>query len=205
MRKPSRVAVAAFALAGVFALVAAACGSSTPATSSTPAVGLTPFTPTAMPSPSLTPSPATTVQAGSILEAARSGDLTTFLAAVAAAGVEKALSGNIPFTVVAPSDAAFKKIGLDQLKKNLPELKSVIEYHFVPAENLKPADIKKHYKAMSYEGSPLRFTAEGGAIMVNDANVTGVIEGPNFTIYVIDKVLAPVDIAASLLSPSPTP
>jgi uncharacterized surface protein with fasciclin (FAS1) repeats len=203
MRKPSRVAVATCVVAGVLALVAAACGSSTPATPSTPTMGLTPFTPTAMPSPSLTPSPATIVKVGSLLDAAKSANLTTFVTAVAAAGMQKALAGNLPFTAVAPSDEAFKKISLDQLKKSLPQLKSVIEYHFVPAENLRPADIKNHYKAMSYEGSPLLFTANGSAMMVNDANVTKVIEGPDFTIYVVDKVLVPRDIAAVQMSPSP--
>jgi uncharacterized surface protein with fasciclin (FAS1) repeats len=69
----------------------------------------------------------------------------------------------------------------------------------VPTEDLKLADIKDGQTVMSFEGSPLTFTVNGGAVMVNDANVVQVIEGPSWSIFVIDKVLVPpvVDVSAS--------
>jgi len=105
--------------------------------------------------------------------------------------------------VFAPNDEAFKSIGLEQLKQDLPKLKSILAYHIVPTEDLKLADIKNGQKALTYEGSPLTFTVNGGAVMVNDANVVKVIEGPTWTIFVIDKVLVPAVAGTTGASPSP--
>ena len=73
----------------------------------------------------------------------------------------------------------------------------------MPTEDLKLADIKDGQKAMTYEGSPLTFTVNGGAVKVNDANVVQVIEGPTWSIFVIDKVLVPSVAGATGASPSP--
>jgi uncharacterized surface protein with fasciclin (FAS1) repeats len=139
------------------------------------------------------------VSAGTIVEAAKAGNLNDFLGAVALAGLQQTLDQKIPFTVFAPNDEAFKSIGLEQLKQDLPKLKSIVAYHIVPTEDLKLADIKSGQKATTFEGSPLVFTVNGGAVMVNDANVVQVIEGPTWSIFVIDKVLMPsvVDVSAS--------
>jgi uncharacterized surface protein with fasciclin (FAS1) repeats len=181
-----RSAVAAVAVSALIVLAAAGCGSGS--TSASPS-----------PSPTITPKVVPSVSTGTIIEAARAGDLNAFVGAVALAGLQSTLDQNIPFTVFVPSDEAFQSVGLEELKKNLPKLKSVLAYHIVPTEDLKLADIKDGQKAMTFEGSPLRFTVNGGAVMVNDANVVQVIEGPSWSIFVIDKVLTPpvVDVSAS--------
>jgi len=183
-------ALAALAVAAVIVLAAVGCGSGSSAESPTS-------------TPSITPKVVPSVSTGTILEAAKAGDLNAFLGAVVLAGLQKTLDQKIPFTVFAPNDEAFKSIGLEELKQDLPKLKSIVAYHIVPTEDIKLADIKNGEKAMSYEGTPLRFTVNGGAVMVNDANVVQVIEGPTWSIFVIDKVLVPPVAGATGASPSP--
>jgi uncharacterized surface protein with fasciclin (FAS1) repeats len=142
------------------------------------------------------------VSATTILGAAKAGDLNAFLGAVALAGLQQTLDQKIPFTVFAPNDQAFKNVGWEQLKQDVPKLKSILGNHIVPTEDLKLADIKNGKKVLTFEGTPLKFTVNGGAVMVNDANVVQVIEGPGWTIYVIDKVLVPT-VANVSASPAP--
>ena len=189
-RRTRLSALAALAAAAVIVLAAASCGSGSSSASPTP-------------SPTITPKVVPSVSAGTILEAARAGDLNAFLGAVALAGLQNTLAQKIPFTVFAPNDEAFKSIGLEELKQDLPKLKSILAYHIVPTEDLKLADIKNGQTAMTYEGSPLTFTVNGGAVMVNDAGVVQVIEGPMWTIFVIDKVLVPAVAGMTNASPSP--
>jgi len=189
-RRTCRSAVAAFAVAAVIVLTAAGCGSGSPSASPTP-------------SPSITPKVVPSVSTGTILEAAKAGDLNAFLGAVALAGLQKTLDQKIPFTVFAPNDQAFKSIGLEQLKQDLPKLKTILAYHVVPTEDLKLADIKNGQKALTYDGTSVTFTVNGSAVKVNDANVVQVIEGPTWSIFVIDKVLVPPEAGATGASPSP--
>ena len=189
-RRTCRSALAALAVAAVIVVATAGCGS-----------GSSPASPS--PSPTITPKVVPSVSTGTILEAAKAGDLNAFLGAVALAGLQNTLEQKIPFTVFVPNDEAFKSIGLEELKQDLPKLKSILAYHIVPTEDLKLADIRNGQKAMTYEGSPLTFTVNGGAVMVNDANVVQVIEGPAWTIFVIDKVLVPAVAGATGASPSP--
>ena len=189
-RRRSLSVLAALAAAALIVLATAGCGSGSSSASPTP-------------SPSITPKVVPSVSSGTILKAAQAGDLNAFLGAVALAGLQKTLDQKIPFTVFAPNDEAFKSIGFEQLKQDLPKLKSILAYHIVPTEDLKLADIKNGQKALTYEGSPLTFTVNGGAVMVNDANVVQVIEGPTWSIFVIDKVLVPAVAGATGASPSP--
>jgi len=189
-RRTGLSALVALAVSAAIVLAAVGCGSGSSSASPTP-------------SPSITPKVVPSVSTGTILEAAQAGDLNAFLGAVALAGLQKTLDQKIPFTVFAPNDEAFKSIGLEGLKQDLPKLKSILAYHVVPAENLKLADIKNGQKALTYEGSAVTFTVNGGAVMVNDANVVQAIEGPAWTIFVIDKVLVPAVAGATGASPSP--
>jgi len=189
-RRTCRSAVAAFAVATVIVLTAAGCGSGSPSASPTP-------------SPSITPKVVPSVSTATILEAAKAGDLNAFLGAVALAGLQKTLDQKIPFTVFAPNDQAFKSIGLEQLKQDLPKLKTILAYHVVPTEDLKLADIKNGQKALTYDGTSVTFTVNGSAVKVNDANVVQVIEGPTWSIFVIDKVLVPPEAGATGASASP--
>jgi len=189
-RRSRPAALTALAMTALIVLVAAGCGSGSSSASPTP-------------SPSMTPKVVPSVSSGTIIEAAKAGGLDAFLGALALAGLQKTLDQKIPFTVFAPTDEAFRNIGLTELSKDLPKLKSILAYHIVPTENLKLADITNGEKAMSYEGSPVVFTVDGGAVKVNDANVVQVIEGPTWSIFVIDKVLVPAVAGLTGASPSP--
>jgi uncharacterized surface protein with fasciclin (FAS1) repeats len=189
-RRTRLFALAALAAAAVIVPAVAGCGSASSSASPSP-------------SPTITPKVVPSVSTGTILDAARAGDLNAFFGAVALAGLQSTLDQKIPFTVFVPNDDAFASIGLEELRQDVPRLKSILAYHIVPTEDLKLADIEDGQKAMTYEGSSLTFTVNGGAVKVNDANVAQVIEGPTWTIFVIDKVLVPAVAGMTDASPSP--
>jgi uncharacterized surface protein with fasciclin (FAS1) repeats len=184
-RRPSAAALVLVALAAAVLLaLAAGCGSG--GTSS----------PSPTPSPSVTPVVVPSVSTADLVEAAKAGDLNGFVTAVAAAGLNSALKQNIPYTVLAPNDEAFKKVGLEDLLKNITRLKAVVDYHVIPTVRVTLDDLKKgHYQAMTNSGFRVIFTEKDGAVMVNDANVVKIIEGPTWSIWVIDKVLVPPEMA----------
>jgi uncharacterized surface protein with fasciclin (FAS1) repeats len=186
-RQGRAVRAAALALLAAALVLAAACGSSSPAPEHTALGGI----PTNTPTPTVTPQVVPSVSAGNILEAAKAGDLQSFVSAVAAAGLDKALGQGIPYTVLVPTDQAFKDMGLAELLKSVPKAKTVLGYHIIPAEDLKLGKIKDGQKVATYLGYPVRFNVKDGAVMVNDANVVKVIEGKDWSIFVIDKVLDP--------------
>ena len=191
-RRPAGAALILAALGAALLLaVAAGCGSG--GTSS----------PTPIPSPTVTPVVVPSVSTADLIEAAKAGDLNGFVTAVAAAGLNSALKQNLPYTVLAPNDEAFKKVGLDDLLKNISNLKTILNYHVIPTERVTLKDLKKgHYQAMTNSGFRVILTEQGGAVMVNDANVVKIIEGPTWAIWVIDKVLTPPEMATPGANPS---
>ena len=189
MQRVTRLVALAALVAAAIVVPAAGCGSGSSASPS--------------PSPTITPKVVPSVSTGTILEAAQAHDLSAFVGAIALAGLQQTLEQNVPFTVFVPNDEAFKNVGLEEIKKNATQLKSILSYHIVPTEDLKLADLKDGQTVMTYEGAPLRITVKDGAVMVNDANVVQVIEGPTWSIFVIDKVLVPA--TADLGSASPAP
>ncbi len=193
-RRPAAAALILAALAAALILLAAAagCGSG----------GTTASSPT--PSPTVTPVVVPSVSTADVIEAAKAGDLNSFLSAVAAAGLNSALRQNIPYTLLAPNDEAFKKIGLSDLLKNITQLKAIVEYHVIPAEKVTLKDLDKgHVQAMTNSGFRVIFTQKDGAVMVNDANVVKIIEGPTWSIFVIDKVLTLPAMATPSANPTP--
>jgi uncharacterized surface protein with fasciclin (FAS1) repeats len=143
-----------------------------------------------------------------IENAVNSKDHTTLVAAVKAAGLVDTLSGKGPFTVFAPTNAAFAKLPagtVDALLKpeNKGKLTSVLTYHVLPgkhsAESIM-ADIGKMGGKASYktvEGDTLTFSMKDGALWVWDesgdtAKVTiADVNQSNGVIHVIDTVLLP--------------
>lgn len=193
-RRPAAAALILAALAAALISLAAAagCGSG----------GTTASSPT--PSPTVTPVVVPSVSTADVIEAAKAGDLNGFLSAVAAAGLNSALRQNIPYTLLAPNDEAFKKIGLSDLLKNITQLKAIVDYHVIPAEKVTLKDLNKgHVQAMTNSGFRVIFTQKDGAVMVNDANVVKIIEGPTWSIFVIDKVLTPPAMATPSANPTP--
>ncbi len=136
---------------------------------------------------------ATQVMGKDIVETAVSaGTFTTLAAALKAAGLVDTLKGPGPFTVFAPTDAAFAKVPKDQLQALLADktkLTAVLTYHVV-AGAVMSKDVKAG-KVKTLQGSDLTVTTAGG-VKVNDAKVTAVdIAADNGVIHVIDTVLIP--------------
>ncbi len=125
--------------------------------------------------------------------AVAAGSFKTLAQALTAADLVSTLKGAGPFTVFAPTDAAFAKIPkeqLDALLKDKAKLQAVLTYHVVPgkvmAKDVKPGPVK------TAQGSSLTVKAEGGKVMVDNATVTQTdIVASNGVIHVIDSVVLP--------------
>jgi uncharacterized surface protein with fasciclin (FAS1) repeats len=125
--------------------------------------------------------------------AVAAGQFNTLAKALTAAGLVDTLKGKGPFTVFAPTDEAFAKLpagALDNLLKDKAALTKVLTYHVVPAKV--PAKDVKTGDAKTAQGSTIALKAEGGKVMVNDANVVKAdVMASNGVIHVIDKVIMP--------------
>jgi uncharacterized surface protein with fasciclin (FAS1) repeats len=122
-------------------------------------------------------------------------DAKTLTAAVKAAGLVETLQGKGPFTVFAPTDAAFSAIQpeVDKLLKpeNKAKLSKILTYHVVSG-NLKAADLKDGQELATVEGGKLKVTVKDGKVTVGGAKVaTADITASNGVIHIIDKVLLP--------------
>jgi uncharacterized surface protein with fasciclin (FAS1) repeats len=127
-------------------------------------------------------------------------DFSTLLEAVGAAGLAETLSGEGPFTVFAPTDAAFAALPEETLQsllepENQDQLTGILTYHVVPAEvpasEVMPGDVE------TVNGADLTVSVEDGTVVLedgqgNEAMVTQTdIEASNGVIHVIDAVLLP--------------
>lgn len=127
--------------------------------------------------------------------ASEAEDFSTLVAAIKAAGLAEALSGEGPFTVFAPTNAAFEALPPGLLVKlmepeNKEKLADILAYHVIPgkimAENIAPE------KVATLRGKEAIFTVDGPTVMIDGAKVTKPdVEGTNGVIHVIDKVLMP--------------
>jgi len=123
------------------------------------------------------------------------GNFTTLVAAVEAAGLVETLKGEGPFTVFAPTDAAFAALPAgtveDLLKpENKDKLTAILTYHVVPGKVMS-TDLTEGQKAATVQGGEVTITLEGGA-KVNGAVIsTADIEATNGVIHVIDSVILP--------------
>ena len=128
--------------------------------------------------------------------AAGSADHTTLVAAVTAAGLGETLSGAGPFTVFAPTNAAFAALpagAVDGLLKpeSKAKLTSVLTYHVV-AGAVKAADLKDGQKIKTVQGEELTVGVKDGKVTINGANVTiADVISSNGVTHVIDAVLMP--------------
>ena len=128
--------------------------------------------------------------------AAGSADHTTLVAAVTAAGLGETLSGAGPFTVFAPTNAAFAALpagAVDGLLKpeSKAKLTSVLTYHVVSGA-VKAADLKDGQKIKTVQGEELTVAVKDGKVTINGANVTTAdVVSSNGVTHVIDAVLMP--------------
>jgi uncharacterized surface protein with fasciclin (FAS1) repeats len=134
--------------------------------------------------------------AGTIPEvAAAAGGFETLLAAVTAAGLGETLSGEGPFTVFAPTDAAFAALPAGTVETLLADptgdLTQILLYHVVPGKVM-AADVADGLEAETAQGGKVKFTVADGKVMINGANIVATdIAASNGVIHVIDAVILP--------------
>ena len=125
--------------------------------------------------------------------AVSAGSFNTLVTAIQKAGLVDTLKGKGPFTVFAPTDAAFAKIPkaqLDALLADKAMLTKVLTYHVV-AGKVMAADVKAG-SVKSVEGSNLTVTTNNSGVQVDMANVVKTdIVASNGVIHVIDSVMIP--------------
>ena len=128
--------------------------------------------------------------------AVAAGSFKTLAAALQAAGLVETLKGKGPFTVFAPTDAAFAKlpaVTVDDLLKpaNKAKLVAILTYHVVPGKVM-AAQAATLTSAKTVNGASLTIRARDGKVMIDKATVTATdIAASNGVIHVIDTVLLP--------------
>lgn len=119
----------------------------------------------------------------------------TLAAAVKAADLVATLEGTGPFTVFAPTDAAFAAIqkDVDSLLKpeNKAKLASVLTYHVVSGKHM-AADLKDGAELTTVQGEKLKVSLKDNKVMIGEAHVvTADVPASNGVVHLIDKVLLP--------------
>jgi uncharacterized surface protein with fasciclin (FAS1) repeats len=128
--------------------------------------------------------------------AVAAGSFTTLAKALDAAGLVQTLKGAGPFTVFAPTDAAFAKLPAGTLEnllkpENKAQLQRILTYHVV-AGKVMAADAAKMRSAKAVSGDTLPIVSDKGGVMVGAAHVAKAdIAASNGVIHVIDAVLLP--------------
>ena len=128
--------------------------------------------------------------------AVAAGDFNTLVAAVKAAGLVDTLKSEGPFTVFAPTDAAFAKLPegtLDMLLKpeNKDKLAGILTYHVVSGK-VKAKDVVTLSSATTVQGDDVSIMVKDGSVMIDEAKVVKAdIVTSNGVIHVIDKVIMP--------------
>ena len=128
--------------------------------------------------------------------AAGAGQFNTLVAAVKAAGLVETLQGAGPFTVFAPTDAAFAKLPkgtIEALLADKEKLASILTYHVVPGKVM-AADViaMGGGHVTTVNGAPVNITIKDGKVYVDGAQVvTADIQASNGVIHVIDAVILP--------------
>ncbi|MGH1440348.1 MAG: fasciclin domain-containing protein [Cellvibrionaceae bacterium] len=121
-------------------------------------------------------------------------DFNTLVTAVKAAGLVDTLKGEGPFTVFAPTDAAFAKVPAETLNALLADkaaLSNVLTYHVV-AGKVMAADVVKLDSAKTVQGQSVSVEVKDGKVFVDGAQVvTTDIKASNGVIHVIDAVILP--------------
>ena len=121
-------------------------------------------------------------------------DFSTLVDLLKAADLVDTLKGAGPFTVFAPTNAAFEKLGKDKLealKKDKAKLASILKYH-VASGSMMAADVAKAKTIKTVNGAELKVTVKDKDVMVDASKVTKTdIKAKNGVIHVIDTVAMP--------------
>ncbi|MBL8745294.1 MAG: fasciclin domain-containing protein [Phycisphaerae bacterium] len=129
------------------------------------------------------------------------GDFKTLVTAVKAAGLAEALSGKGPFTVFAPTDAAFGKLPAGTVEsllkpENKATLANILKYHVLGAEVMAADAVKMSESTATLQGTPFRIVTKDGKVMIgNDKGMATIVKTDikcsNGVIHVIDAVIMP--------------
>jgi uncharacterized surface protein with fasciclin (FAS1) repeats len=126
--------------------------------------------------------------------AVEAGQFNTLASLLKQAGLVKTLKGKGPYTVFAPTDAAFAKVPqatLDELGQDKAKLRAVLLYHVV-GRKLTAAKIVKRRSVKTLNGQRVRIRVRGETVRVGGARVTTAdVRASNGVIHVINKVLIP--------------
>ena len=128
--------------------------------------------------------------------AVSAGSFKTLAAALEAAGLVETLKGKGPFTVFAPTDAAFAKLPAGTVEnllkpENRDKLRAILTYHVV-AGKVMAADVTKMTSGKTVQGSSVKIAVSGGKVMIDNATVAQAdVAASNGVIHVIDTVLMP--------------
>jgi uncharacterized surface protein with fasciclin (FAS1) repeats len=157
----------------------------------------TPATDTATKAEAPAPAPTAPAAPATVVDiAVGSADHSTLVAAVKAADLVATLSGAGPFTVFAPTNAAFTALPagtVDNLLKpeNKAKLSSILTFHVV-AGAVKSTDLTDGMKAKTVNGEEITIGVKEGKVTVNGANVTAAdLVSGNGVVHVIDAVILP--------------
>ena len=178
------------------ALTTAACGSDD---TDTAAAASAPATTSASPSPS----PSESAAADIVDTAVAAGDFTTLAAAITAAELTETLKGDGPYTVFAPTDAAFEKLPAGTLDTLLADpkgdLTQILTYHVIEGEVMAEQVLTLDgQKVKTVQGGEITVNVDGDKVSLTDAagntvNVTATdVDASNGVIHVIDGVLMPM-------------
>jgi len=130
-----------------------------------------------------------------VVVASDAKNLKTLVTAVKAADLVETLQGPGPFTVFAPTDAAFAKLPKETLEsllkpENKEKLSAILTYHVVPGKVM-AADVKSG-EVKTVNGEKLDIKVTGGVVTVDGAKVlTTDIPASNGVIHLIDTVVMP--------------
>lgn len=172
---------------------APAATATTAATSTTPSGGTAATLPTS--TPAATPATTGTTGGESIIDQLEAnGNFTILIKAIQAAGLEDDMVGAGPYTVFAPTDAAFNALGaatVDALLKDTRQLQQILLFHVVSGEIMSD-DLSNGREATTLQGSPVEFTLTGATAKVQDSNIVSADnEASNGVVHIIDKVMLP--------------
>jgi uncharacterized surface protein with fasciclin (FAS1) repeats len=128
--------------------------------------------------------------------ASSNDDLSTLVSAVQAAGLVETLQGDGPFTVFAPTNAAFEALPegtLENLLKpeNKQQLADILTYHVVSGEVMS-TDLSDGMTAETVEGSEIEVGIDGESVTISGATVVAAdVDASNGVVHVIDQVILP--------------
>lgn len=121
-------------------------------------------------------------------------ELSTLNSLVVKAGLTDTLKGTGPFTVFAPTNAAFAKVPaktMEDLGKDPARLKAVLTYHVIPAKVM-AADVKNNSNVKTVNGANLGVSKAGAFVTVEDGMIEKAdMAATNGVVHVIDSVLIP--------------